>query len=49
MWCNMDRCVSAAALLPENDRKDLAIQALARSATISDLSARPGPARPGTA
>jgi hypothetical protein len=24
--------------MPENDRKDLAVQALARSATISDLS-----------
>ena len=34
----MDRCVGAAALLAESDRKDLAIQALARSATISDLS-----------
>jgi hypothetical protein len=27
-------------MLPESDRKDLAIQALARSTTISDLSAR---------
>ena len=27
-------------MLPESDRKDLAIQALARSATISDLSVR---------
>jgi hypothetical protein len=34
----MARCVGAAAMLPESDRKDLAIQALARSATISDLS-----------
>jgi hypothetical protein len=41
----MTRCVSAAAMLPENDRKDLAIQALARSATISDLSARHGVSR----
>ena len=32
-------------MLPENDRKDLAIQALARSATISDLSARHGVSR----
>jgi hypothetical protein len=30
----------AAAMLPEGDRKDLAIQALARSTTISDLSVR---------
>src|SRR6201995_2799455 len=41
----MDRCVSAAALLAESDRKDLAIEALARSATISDLSARHGVSR----
>ena len=34
----MARCVGAAATLPEGDRKDLAIQALARSTTISDLS-----------
>jgi hypothetical protein len=34
------RCVRAAAMLPESDRKDLAIQALARSTTISDLSVR---------
>jgi hypothetical protein len=34
----MARCVGAAATLPESDRKDLAIQALARSTTISDLS-----------
>ena len=27
-------------MLPESDRKDLAIQALARSTTISDLSVR---------
>ena len=32
-------------MLPESDRKDLAIQALARSATISDLSARHGVSR----
>jgi hypothetical protein len=41
----MDRCVGAAALLAESDRKDLAIEALARSATISDLSARHGVSR----
>src|SRR5215213_6419783 len=36
----MDRCVGAAARLPKSDRKDLAIQALARSETVSDLAAR---------
>src|SRR5208337_4350869 len=41
----MDRCVGAAALLPESDRKDLAVQALARSATISDLATRHGVSR----
>jgi len=41
----MDRCVGAAAGLPECDRKDLAIQALAQSATISDLAARHGVSR----
>jgi len=41
----MDRCVGTAALLVESDRRDLAIQALARSATISDLSARHGVSR----
>jgi hypothetical protein len=41
----MDRCVGAAALLAESDRRDLAIQALAGSATISDLSARHGVSR----
>jgi hypothetical protein len=35
----MAQCVGAAAML-ESDRKDLAIQALARSTTISDLSVR---------
>src|SRR5208337_1634921 len=35
----------AAALLPESDRKDLAVQALARSATISDLATRHGVSR----
>jgi hypothetical protein len=32
-------------MLPESDRKDLAIRALARSATISDLSAWHGVSR----
>ncbi len=41
----MDRHVGAAARLPERDRKDLAIQALAQSATISDLAARHGVSR----
>jgi len=41
----MDRCVGAAARLPESDRKDLAIQALAQSATVSDLAARHGVSR----
>jgi len=36
----MDQGVGAAARLPESDRKDLAIQALARSETVSDLAAR---------
>jgi len=38
----MDRCVGAAARLPGSDRKDLAIQALAGSGTVSDLAARHG-------
>ncbi len=41
----MDRCVGAAARLPAGDRKDLAVQALARSATVSDLSTRHGVSR----
>src|SRR5271167_2627471 len=41
----MDRCAGAAARLPESDRKDLAVQALARSATISDLAIRHGVSR----
>src|SRR3954453_188521 len=42
----MDRGVgSAARLLPEGDRKDLAIQALAGSETVSDLAARYGVSR----
>jgi len=43
--CEMDRCVGAAARLPESERKDLAIQALARSETVSDLAARHGVSR----
>src|ERR1700674_5192428 len=35
-----ERMMAVAAMVPESDRKDLAIQALARSATISDLSVR---------
>ena len=38
----MDRCVGAAARLPGGDRKDLAIQALARLETVSNLAARHG-------
>ena len=41
----MDRCVGAAARLPGGDRKDLAIQALARSETVSDLATRHGVSR----
>jgi hypothetical protein len=41
----MDRCVGAAATMPVGDRKDLPVQALARSATVSDLSARHGVSR----
>jgi len=41
----MDRGVGAAARLPGSDRKDLAIQALARSETVSDLAARHGVSR----
>ena len=41
----MDRCAGAAARLPESDRKDLAIQALAHSETISDIAARHGVSR----
>jgi hypothetical protein len=33
----MDRRVGAATM-PESDRKDLAVQVLVRSATVSDLS-----------
>ena len=41
----MDRGDSAAARLPGDDRKDLAIQALARSETVSNLAARHGVSR----
>jgi hypothetical protein len=41
----MDRCVGAAAMLPERDRRELAIQALAGSATISELAAGHGVSR----
>ena len=42
----MDRGVGAAVRpLPESDRKDLAIQALAGSETVSDLAARHGVSR----
>src|SRR5277367_1836962 len=41
----MARRISAAATLSEGDRKDLAIQALARSATICDLANRRGVSR----
>src|SRR5271165_6285920 len=41
----MDRSVGAAARLPESDREELAIQALARSEPVSDLAARHGVSR----
>ena len=41
----MDRCAGAAARLPESDRKDLAIQALARLETVSGLAVRHGVSR----
>ena len=41
----MDRSVGTAAKLPENDRRDLAIQALAGSVRVSDLAARHGVSR----
>ncbi len=41
----MDRGNGAAVRLPERDRKDLAIQALTRSETISDLAAWHGVSR----
>ena len=41
----MDRCVGAAARLLGSGRKDLAIQALVRSETVSDLAALHGVSR----
>jgi hypothetical protein len=41
----MDRYAGAAARLPGSDRKDLAVQALAGSETVSDLAARHGVSR----
>jgi hypothetical protein len=41
----MDQYVGAAARLPESERKDLAVSALARSATVSDLAVRHGVSR----
>ncbi len=41
----MDLRAGAAARLPESDRKNLAVQALARSETVSDLAARHGVSR----
>ena len=41
----MDRYGGAAARLPESGRKDLAIQVLAGTGTVSDLAARHGVSR----
>jgi hypothetical protein len=41
----MDQCVGAAARLPESERKDLAVLALARSAKVSDLAVQHGVSR----
>ena len=41
----MDLCAGAAARRRGSDRKDLAMQALARSETVSDLAARHGRSR----
>jgi hypothetical protein len=41
----MDRSVGAAARLAEGDRKDLAVQVLARSEPVSDLAAKHGVSR----
>jgi len=41
----MDRGDGASARLPESDRKNLAIQALAGSETVRDLAARHGVSR----
>ncbi len=45
---SMDRSVGAAARLRESDRRDLAVQALAGSETVSDLAARHGVSRKWT-
>src|SRR5271156_6846901 len=41
----MDRCVGAAARLPEGDRRDLAVQVVSGSEPVSDLAARHGVSR----
>jgi hypothetical protein len=41
----MDRCVGAAARLCESDRKDVAVLALARSATVTELAVLHGVSR----
>ena len=41
----MDRRVGAAATLSESERQDIAVQALARSVTISDLATQRGTSR----
>jgi hypothetical protein len=41
----MDRCGGAAARLPESGRKDVAIQVLAGTETVSDLAAQHGVSR----
>lgn len=41
----MDRGDDAASKLPENDEKNLAIQALAGSETVSDLAVQHGVSR----
>ena len=41
----MDRSIGAAARLPESDRRDLAIEALAGSETVGDLATRHGVSR----
>jgi hypothetical protein len=46
LWCEYgSMCWRGGRPLPESDRKDLAIQALAGSATVSDLAARHGVSR----
>ena len=41
----MDRSIGAAVMLPAGERKDLAVLALARSATITDLASEHGVSR----